>query len=52
MWNGLVLIGKVILLVNGYLESFGVEKGCFMQFFFYVLMIFDFDVDVLLKFGG
>lgn len=30
MCNGLVLIGKVILLVNGYLESFGVEKGCFM----------------------
>ena len=50
--SGSVSTGKVILSVNGHLESFGVEKGRLMQLFLYASMTPDLDSDALAKLGG
>ncbi|HCQ64063.1 MAG TPA: FAD-dependent oxidoreductase [Rhodobacteraceae bacterium] len=44
--------GKVILAVNGHLESFGVEPGRLMQIFLYAVMTPELDVDQLARVGG
>lgn len=43
---------KVILTVNGHLESFGVERGKLMQLFLFATMTPELDVDTLKNLGG
>lgn len=43
---------RVILTVNGHLESFGFEKGRLMQLFLYAVMTPELDADALSKLGG
>ena len=50
--EGSVSTGKVILSVNGHLESFGVEKGRLMQLFLYASMTPDLNSEALAKLGG
>lgn len=50
--KGQVSTGKIILSVNGHLESFGVQKGRLMQLFLYASMTPDLDQEALAKLGG
>ncbi|MTI09738.1 NAD(P)/FAD-dependent oxidoreductase [Curvivirga aplysinae] len=50
--KGSISTGKVILTVNGHLESFGIEKGRLMQLFLYAVMTPELDEDALKKLGG
>ncbi|MCZ4268958.1 FAD-binding oxidoreductase [Rhodobacteraceae bacterium G21628-S1] len=43
---------RVILTVNGHLESFGVEKGRLMQLFLYAVMTPELDAHALARLGG
>lgn len=43
---------RVILTVNGHLESFGFERGRLMQLFLYAVMTPELDKDALAKLGG
>ncbi|MFW8634913.1 NAD(P)/FAD-dependent oxidoreductase [Cribrihabitans pelagius] len=43
---------RVILTVNGHLESFGIEKGRLMQLFLYAVMTPELDAGALAKLGG
>lgn len=49
---GQISTPKVILSVNGHLESFGVERGRLMQLFLYASMTPELDGDALKKLGG
>lgn len=49
---GQVSAGRVILTVNGHLESFGFEKGRLMQLFLYAVMTPELGPDALAKLGG
>ncbi|MFZ5962500.1 NAD(P)/FAD-dependent oxidoreductase [Thalassococcus sp. BH17M4-6] len=56
-WNvgtrsGEVSAGRVILTVNGHLESFGFESGRLMQLFLYAVMTPELDADALARLGG
>jgi glycine/D-amino acid oxidase-like deaminating enzyme len=50
--RGQVTSGKVILAVNGFLESFGVQQGRLMQLFLFAIMTPDLDRDALTRLGG
>ena len=50
--KGAISTGKVILTVNGHLESFGIEKDRLMQLFLFAVMTPDLDEDTLKKLGG
>ena len=50
--GGQVSAGRVILTVNGHLESFGFEKGRLMQLFLYAVMTPELDADALARLGG
>ena len=50
--GGTVSAGRVILTVNGHLESFGFEKGRLMQVFLYAVMTPELDGDALKTLGG
>ncbi|MEM5502927.1 FAD-binding oxidoreductase [Ahrensia kielensis] len=50
--EGYVSAGRVILTVNGHLESFGFEKGRLMQLFLYAVMTPELDADAISKLGG
>ncbi|SEL20929.1 Glycine/D-amino acid oxidase [Roseovarius azorensis] len=43
---------KVILTVNGHLESFGIARGRLMQIFLFATMTPDLDADALARLGG
>ena len=43
---------KVILTVNGHLESFGVQRGRLMQLFLFATMTPELDKDALARLGG
>ncbi|WP_420859608.1 NAD(P)/FAD-dependent oxidoreductase [Marivivens marinus] len=44
--------GKVILTVNGHLESFGQARGRLMQLFLFATMTRELDADALARLGG
>ncbi|WP_137702096.1 NAD(P)/FAD-dependent oxidoreductase [Marimonas lutisalis] len=44
--------GKVILTVNGHLESFGITAGRLMQLFLFATMTPELDADALARLGG
>ena len=50
--KGYVATSKIILTVNGHLESFGYERGRLMQLFLYAVMTPELDADALKKLGG
>lgn len=50
--RGIITTPRVILTVNGHLESFGVEKGRLMQLFLYAAMTPELDPEVIRKLGG
>lgn len=50
--NGSVSTPRVILTVNGHLESFGYERGRLMQLFLYAVMTPELDAEALAKLGG
>jgi len=50
--GGAISAGRVILTVNGHLESFGFERGCLMHLFLYAVMTPDLDRSALEKLGG
>jgi len=50
--KGSVTAPKVILTVNGHLESFGFERGRLMQLFLYAVMTPELDTEALAKLGG
>jgi glycine/D-amino acid oxidase-like deaminating enzyme len=50
--GGRVSAGRVILTVNGHLESFGFEKGRLMQLFLYAVMTPELDAEDLKQLGG
>lgn len=50
--RGTVTTPRIILSVNGHLESFGVERGRLMQLFLYAVMTPELDVEVLKRLGG
>ncbi|MEL7318941.1 MAG: FAD-binding oxidoreductase [Pseudomonadota bacterium] len=50
--QGRVSAGRVILTVNGHLESFGFEAGRLMQLFLFATMTPELDADALRKLGG
>jgi len=50
--NGTIRTEKVILTVNGHLESFGVERGRLMQLFLFATMTPELDAEALHKLGG
>ena len=50
--RGQVSTGRLILSVNGHLESFGVERGRLMQLFLFAAMTRELDVDALARLGG
>lgn len=50
--NGSVTTPRVILSVNGHLESFGLAKGRLMHLFLYAVMTPELDADSLNKLGG
>lgn len=47
-----VTTARVILTVNGHLESFGIEKGRLMQLFLYAVMTPELGPEALRKLGG
>jgi glycine/D-amino acid oxidase-like deaminating enzyme len=52
MSQGHVSTDKVILTVNGHLESFGFAKGRLMQLFLYAVMTPELDAATLARLGG
>ena len=50
--KGRISAGRVILTVNGHLESFGIERGRLMQLFLFATMTPDLDADALARLGG
>ncbi|SMX29039.1 Gamma-glutamylputrescine oxidoreductase [Pelagimonas phthalicica] len=50
--EGKISAGKVILTVNGHLQSFGFAKGRLMQLFLFAMMTPDLDAESLRKLGG
>lgn len=50
--SGQISAGRVILTVNGHLESFGFERGRLMQLFLYAVMTPELDRDDLARLGG
>lgn len=50
--KGSISTGKVILTVNGHLESFGFERGRLMQVFLYAVMTPELDAASLARLGG
>lgn len=50
--KGKVSTGRVILTVNGHLESFGFEAGRLIQLFLYAVMTPELGPDVLARLGG
>lgn len=50
--GGQVSAGRVILTVNGHLESFGFETGRLMQLFLYAVMTPELDADAVKSLGG
>ncbi|MGP6089472.1 NAD(P)/FAD-dependent oxidoreductase [Antarctobacter jejuensis] len=50
--NRTVTAPRVILTVNGHLESFGVERGRLMQLFLYAVMTPELDAEALRRLGG
>ncbi|MCA2012223.1 FAD-binding oxidoreductase [Cereibacter sphaeroides] len=50
--QGQVSAGKVILTVNGHLESFGFEKGRLMQLFLYAVITPELGPEALKRLGG
>ncbi|MEO1549185.1 MAG: FAD-binding oxidoreductase [Pseudomonadota bacterium] len=50
--GGCVRADKVILTVNGHLESFGIETGRLMQLFLFATMTPDLDREALARLGG
>lgn len=50
--SGTIRTEKIILTVNGHLESFGVAKGHLMQLFLFATMTPELDADALRKLGG
>ncbi|MEQ8340879.1 MULTISPECIES: NAD(P)/FAD-dependent oxidoreductase [Marinovum] len=50
--GGRVSTARVILTVNGHLESFGVARGRLMQLFLYAVMTPELDAETLARLGG
>lgn len=50
--SGSISAARVILTVNGHLESFGFERGRLMHLFLYAVMTPDLDKTALAKLGG
>ncbi|MCH9779732.1 MAG: FAD-binding oxidoreductase [Alphaproteobacteria bacterium] len=50
--KGAVTAAKVILSVNGHLESFGFQRGRLLQLFLFAAMTDELDADALAKLGG
>jgi glycine/D-amino acid oxidase-like deaminating enzyme len=50
--KGRIRAGRVILTVNGHLESFGIEQGRLMQLFLFATMTPELDGDALARLGG
>lgn len=50
--NGTVTTPRVILTVNGHLESFGIERGRLMQLFLYAVMTPELDAGAVRLLGG
>ncbi len=50
--NGQISTARVILTVNGHLESFGFEAGRLMQVFLYAVMTPELDADTQRRLGG
>ncbi len=50
--KGTVSTGKIILTVNGHLESFGIERDRLMQLFLFASMTPELDSDALARLGG
>jgi len=50
--KGRISAGRVILTVNGHLESFGIEQGRLMQLFLFATMTPELDADALARLGG
>ena len=50
--RGKITTPRVVLTINGHLESFGVEKGRLMQLFLYAVMTPELDHDALGRLGG
>lgn len=50
--KGKVTTGRIILTVNGHLESFGFEPGRLMQLFLFASMTPELDRDTLKRLGG
>lgn len=50
--SGSIITEKLILTVNGHLESFGFEQGRLLQLFLYAVMTPQLDSDALGKLGG
>lgn len=50
--KGAVTTSKLVLTVNGHLESFGIERDRLMQLFLFAVMTPELDRDALAKLGG
>lgn len=50
--KGRLSAGKVILTINGHLESFGIARGRLMQLFLFATMTPELDADMLRRLGG
>jgi glycine/D-amino acid oxidase-like deaminating enzyme len=50
--HGALSAGKVILCVNGHLESFGIARGTLMHLFLFATMTPELDAEALAKLGG
>ncbi len=50
--RGAITTPRVILTVNGHLESFGFARGRLMQLFLYAVMTPELDADALARLGG
>lgn len=50
--EGSVVTQKIILTVNGHLESFGFERGRLMQLFLFAVMTPELDKEALSRLGG
>lgn len=50
--TGSITTPRVILTVNGHLESFGFARGRLMQLFLYAVMTPELDADTLARIGG
>lgn len=50
--SGKVVTSKLVLSVNGHLESFGIERDHLMQLFLFAVMTPELDSEALAKLGG